>query len=381
MKILQSISNVFYVAFMLTVVFIVFNLPRCKAQDRYYTADDFRSSKQRGLMLSRVQTLQELTDKKIPEAKTTGANHGRIWIRIKHDANNVYTYEKPDALKTIDSAVRMAEKINYPLILTVEVLPRQGECDWWGSTARKDGIIKKWVELATRYKSKKIIMAYDLMNEPRRNPRMAGSTKEYIDFTIKIIKAIRAVDPNHAIAVEVLHNEMLADPYMSAIVPIKNLIYSPHGYSPLSITHQGEGSNTKRRPFPDPTSTNYNSTTYFSRVSYWKAPADFARKYNVPLWFGEFSCINWAPKNAQGLWSSTVWIESAIKYMESIGASWTYHAWREYQGWDAQFPSSWYEGQVFTNAKPASLPPSSARSDNTPTMSVLKKWFAKNVTL
>lgn len=344
---------------------------------RFFTADDFRASKQRGLMLSRVQTLQELTDKKMPDAKATGASHGRIWLRIKHDANNVYTYEKPESLAAMDASVAMAETLGYPLILTVEVLPRQGECDWWGSTARKDGIIKKWVELATRYKDKKIIMAYDLMNEPRRNPTKAGSVKEYIDFTIKMIKAIRAVDPNHTIAVEVLSNQMLADPYMSTIVPIKNLVYSPHGYSPLSITHQGT-STTVRKPFPDPASSSYKSLTYFGNVSYWANPRDFAIKYNVPLWFGEFSCINWAPKNALGQWSSTVWVEAAIKYMESIGASWTYHAWREWQGWDAQFPSSWYEGKTFLNGASTTLPSGSARTDSAPTMVALKTWFAKN---
>jgi endoglucanase len=344
-----------------------------QAHAQFITSNDFRNNGMRGLNLSLVQSYQELSAKNIPAARLTGANHGRLWIRARHDASNNYYFDKTTSLQAVDSALKVAEKEKMYLILTVEFLPKQGQDDWWGNTARKNGIIKLWQTLASRYKNKPVIAAYDLMNEPRRNTALQYSVKEYIDFQISIIKSIRTIDSNHTIAVEVLGNSMLGDPYMSAIVKIQNLIYSPHGYSYLAITHQGS-STTTVQPYP---STKYPSGM-FSSNPYWKVPNDFAKKYNVPIWVGEFSCINWAPKNSQGEWTSTRWIQDAIKYMESCGWSYSYHAWREFQGWDAEYPSSWYEGKTYVNGKPTVLPTSSVRSGSTPTMMVLKQSFLKN---
>jgi endoglucanase len=348
----------------------------------FITADNFRSSGFRGFNLSVVPDLASLKAKNIPAARLTGANHGRYWLQVNHDAGS-YTYyfcnykgiKIADPLPTLDEALKIAEANGFYLILTLEVLPKQGKDDWWGDTKRKAAITKVWTDLAARYKDRQIIAAYDLMNEPRKNPSKTCTTKEYIDFQISMIKAIRAVDVNHVIAVEVLSNQMLADPYMSTIAPIKNLVYSPHGYSPLSITHQGV-SGTTRKIYPA-TSGTYVAN-YFKNVSYWNDPAVFAKKYNVPIWVGEFACINWAPKNNQGEYTATRWTKDAIAYMESLGWSYAGHAWREWIGWDVEIPGSWYEGKTFTSAAPSSYPGTSVRSANAPTLLVYKEAFKKN---
>jgi endoglucanase len=338
----------------------------------FVTADDFRYSKMRGFNLSVVQTYDELKAKNIPAARATGANSGRIWVRVVHDASNRYYFQKSTAPKTIDSAVKIAKQVGMYLILTVEFLPRQDAADWWGNATRKNNMVKFWRDsLAKRYKNETTIAAYDLMNEPRRNPKLPGSDAECMTLQSNMVDAIRSVDSNHVIAIEVLDNQMLG---RVKPLPQKNLIYSPHGYSPLSITHQGIGSNTARKIYPA-TSGTYTAN-YFPNVSYWKAPRDFQLKYNAVIWVGEFSCANYAPKNSLGEWTSTRWIEDVIVQMKQWGWSWSYHAWREWQGWDAEFPSSWYEvNATFTNAKPSKLPPSSARSSTTPTMMVLKKYL------
>lgn len=407
MKILHSISNFFYVLATMICILLIFSIPKCGHAQRYFKATDFKNSQFRGYNGSYINILADLTAKDLPKAKESGANHVRLWIGIKHNSANSYYYcnysgtQISSPLTVIDSAVRLCEKLKLPMILTVEVHPRQAAVDWWGNQSRKDSISAFWKMLATRYKDKKIIAAYDLMNEPRVNQTYktapspdrtdASLTKEYIDFTRQIYSAIKTVDTNHVIAVEVLNNEMLGDSYMATIADstkstyLKNVIYSPHGYSPIKITLQGAGGGTVPLPFPDPTSATYNNTTYFANTSYWGTPRDFANKYKAVLWFGEFSCLNWAPKNAQGLWSSTVWIQSAINYMHSIGASWAYHAWNEYQGFNPLFPSSWYynsaNGVTFTSARPSKMPPSSAKSETAPTYLVLKQEFTKNDTL
>jgi hypothetical protein len=126
--------------------------------DRFITADDFRGSKMRGFNLSLVQSYPELTAKNIPAARATGANHGRLWIRIKHDASNRYTTENAYSIRAADSALKVAERVGMYIILTVEILPRQGFADYWGDATRQNNITKFWVDsLAKRYKGKKII--------------------------------------------------------------------------------------------------------------------------------------------------------------------------------------------------------------------------------
>jgi len=348
-------------------------------------ADDFRSSQFRGFNISVVETYSVLKGKNLSKIRASGANHARAWIQVTHDAYNRYFFESPTALKTLDSTIKEAAKVGLYLILTVEFLPKQGADDWWGNAARKSNMIKFWRDsLATRYKSKTVIAAYDLMNEPRVNSKLYCTVKEYMEFTRDMIIAVRAVDPNHTIVVEVLENQMLGDLSIRAdsavfnrtLRYIKNLVYSPHGYSPLAITHQGLSATT-RRAYPESSGT--YMANYFKNVTYWNEPAKFQNKYNVPIWVGEFACVNWAPKNSYGQWTSTRWTQDVINYMESLGWSWASHAWREYEGWDIEMPSSWYvTNATFYYAKPSKLPPSSARTDTAPTFALFRQYFTRN---
>lgn len=422
MKILHRFFDAVYIVAMISFVMLLFMIPKCStAQTRFMTAADFDSSKMRGFNISLVNSLGDLSYKNLIGAKATGANHVRYWMQIMHDANGKYFFSDrfgarlaSSPLKTLDSAVRLCEKLGIYLIPTIEVLPRQGACDWWGNTtyfttsiARKAGIKKIWVDsLARRYKDKKIIAAYDLMNEPRKNTAFIKknssgaivyqpTNKEYVQFTADLIAGIRAVDPNHAIVVEVLGNSMLYDlaygktdsvAFNQYLRYVKNLIYSPHGYSPMVITHQGTGIDLpNRRIYPDTTKNDKGKITYVAGYfdsaysSYWKQPAQFKKKYKAVIWVGEFSCINWAPKNMQGEWTNARWIKDAIKYMESQGWSWAYHARKEYQGWDSEYSSEWYTtNATFYKAKPSKLPPTSVLDVNAPAALELKAAFLKN---
>ena len=113
-----------------------------RPQTRFITSDDFRESKMRGFNLSIVHTLAQLNEKNIPAARSTGANVGRYWITVNHDADNVYAFTDTAMLTTLDSAVRIAQQVKMYLVITLQVLPDQGKCDLWGNTARKNGVIK-----------------------------------------------------------------------------------------------------------------------------------------------------------------------------------------------------------------------------------------------
>ena len=358
---------------------------------QYLTGDHFAGKLIRGFNLSTVYTLGDLTAKNIPAAKATGANIGRYWISVSHlpGSNNYYFSDHSGndlgstPLATLDSAIRIAEKEEMYLVVTLQVYPDQAACDLWGDNAdaigRRNGIKAIWQQLAARYKDKTIVAAYDLINEPRVNHNYA----EYLRWQSDIIEAIREIDPNHVIALECLRNNMYA---MILPLPYDNIIYTPHSYSPLSITHQGIttylgiSSTDVQRAYPD-ANTDINSLS--SALSDVRT---FSQRFHAPVWIGELSCVNWAPKNSQGEWTSTKWIDDDISIIEAEGWSWCYHAWREFQAWDAEIPSSFYDSYTFTNGAPftKSGKPSnwsSARTSTAPTIVMLKKWFGLNGTL
>jgi endoglucanase len=375
-------------------VFPAVNITSLPPSNQYLTGDHFRSKQLRGFNLSKVYTLSELKAKNIPAARQTGANIGRYWISVSHlpGSTDYYFCSTPStnigntSLETLDSAVRIAEKVGMYLVITLEVHPDQAECDLWGTSAeavgRRNGLKAVWQQIATRYKDKTIVAGYDLINEPRLNFNVA----EYLRWQAEMVEAIRAIDPNHVIAIECLKNQMYG---MMLPLPYPNLIYSPHGYSPLKITHQGigayQGSTDPAERQMYPGNSPYEAD-YFPNVSYWRAPMDFGKTYNAPIWVGEFSCVNWAPKNAAGEWVSTRWLDDCIKFMESVGWSWSYHAWREFQAWDSEIPSSYYDSYTFTNGAPftRSAKPSdwsSARTSTAPTITMLRKWFGLNASI
>jgi endoglucanase len=361
------------------------------SKGQYLTGDHFASKLLRGFNLSIVHTLSELTAKNIPDARATGANIGRYWISVSHlpGSTNYYYSDRAGndigttSLTTLDSAIRIAEKENMYLIVTLQVFPEQAACDLWGETAdaigRRNGLKAIWQQLAARYKDKTIVAGYDLINEPRTNFNYA----EYLRWQSDMIEAIRVIDPNHVIALECLRNNMYA---MMLPLPYDNIIYSPHSYSPLTITHQGittylAMANTDvRRGYPD-SATDINSLS--SALSDVRT---FSQRFHAPVWIGELSCVNWSPRNSQGEWTSTRWIDDDISIIEAEGWAWTYHAWREFQAWDAEIPSSYYDSYSFTNGAPftKSNKPSNwsaARSSTAPTILMLEKWFGLNGTL
>jgi hypothetical protein len=60
------------------------------------------------------------------------------------------------------------------------------------------------------------------------------------------------------------------------------------------------------------------------------APAiDFANRYRVHMYVGEFSAIRWAP-------GSEDYLSDLLTVMESHGWDWTYHAFREWDGWSVE---------------------------------------------
>jgi hypothetical protein len=60
----------------------------------------------------------------------------------------------------------------------------------------------------------------------------------------------------------------------------------------------------------------------------------FGKRYDVPIFVGEFSCVKWAPNK-----SAESYIADSLEFFESYGWSWSYHEYRRWYGWDSEMQS------------------------------------------
>jgi hypothetical protein len=90
-----------------------------------------------------------------------------------------------------------------------------------------------------------------------------------------------------------------------------------------------------------------------------KPVVDFQKRYNVHIYLGEFSAIRWAPGD-----SGYRYLKDCIEIFESHDWDWSYHAFREWNGWSVE------HGPDRADNKPAATP--------TDRQKLLCDWFAKN---
>ena len=86
----------------------------------------------------------------------------------------------------------------------------------WQSEENEERTVALWRAIAARYKDEKIVAGYDLLNEPGfPNPA------ELIELYLRIITAIREVDPYHMVIIE--GNNLTTDfSYVSPTLVIKS---------------------------------------------------------------------------------------------------------------------------------------------------------------
>lgn len=209
-----------------------------------------------------------ITNEDIIFLKKLGFNHIRVPFNFKlfvlEDHPEIFIDE---GFKRLDDVIRWCEEANLYVILDMHAAPggQTGDNidDSWGypylmeNETAKQATIKLWQKIAERYKDKKIILGYDLLNEPiphyLENKEILN--KELEPLYKRIVEAIRKVDRNHIIFLG------------------------------------GAQWNTNFSVFSEPFDNNIAYTFH----KYWM-PAeqieiqeyiDFGEKYNVPIWMGE----------------------------------------------------------------------------------------------
>lgn len=194
-----------------------------------------------------------------------------------------------------------------------------------------------WRNIAARFKDhpdRDAIWGYDLMNEPVLS-RRATANRENDALFLRAAKAIRFVDPGAVIIVE---SPGWASPATFADMrplPLENIIYQAHMYAPANFTHQFvipeatppiKGSNDLL-PYPGPANGEHWDKERLRKEL--KPVRDFQERYGARIYLGEFSAVVWAP-------GADVYLRDCIELFDEYGWDWSYHSFREWEGWSLE---------------------------------------------
>ena len=201
----------------------------------------------------------------------------------------------------------------------------RGDCRMFHDPVYAQLFIDCWVELVRRVTPwRDTIYGYDLINEACHSaPALPDG--DIFNLQRRCAEAIRAVDPDTPIVVE----PMYCDPGWFAqfsALKMDNVIYQVHLYYPHDYTHQGVLKRPDRvESWPDP-KKGWNREYLLRSL---RPAIDFQREHGAKMYAGEFSAIAWAP-NAE------LYIRDCISVFEELGWDWTYHAFREFNGWSVE---------------------------------------------
>jgi len=191
----------------------------------------------------------------------------------------------------------------------------------------QEHFLEVWKKIAQRYKGNQTIWGFDLVNEPN-DDQVSPDCKNWQDLALAAGKVIREIDPDRTLIVEPPKNGGASGWEHFNPLPLDHVVYSFHVYDPLRFTHQ-HVFNPKESIVTYPGEID---KTLWNRDTLLKAmqPAiDFAQRYRVHMYVGEFSAIRWAP-------GAEKYLADVTSIFEEQGWDWSYHAYREWQGWSLE---------------------------------------------
>lgn len=283
------------------------------------------------------------------------------------------TYEDWLAFKLDELARVLDEAAKYNIKVAINLQSSPGERIPDGTMRMvlekkyQDQFLSIWLDIARRFKGHSAVWGYDLVNEPVQAIPSPDGLKDWLGLQVEVGKAIRRIDPTTPIIIETDQWDTTETFKWLQPVDIPNVIYSVHMYWPGEYTHQGVWTDqgvAKDKCF-DPV-LSYPGTYAGSPLDKEALRRDlapvreFQLAYGVPIFVGEFSAVRWAP-------GADRYIDDCIALFEEYGWNWTYHAFREWDGWSAEHADL---PRDRTNHPLATTP--------TARMKVLEKWFNRN---
>lgn len=292
--------------------------------------DDGRGPQRRGVMLPG----RNPTDEDFGTLARWGATLARY--QMMRNWNGVDDNRDLDEFRAwIDGKLDCLEKVVLPaarkhgirIVVDLHVTPGGRRADREMAMFREkeyaDAFVETWRRIATRLKGNAdVIYGYDLVNEPTQYGR---APFDYWTLQRRAAEAVREIDPDTAIIVE--SNDWDSPAAFSYLSPLRmgNVIYQAHCYAPMEFTHQGVAGRQVGDVWPDP-SKGWDRD-YIRRAL---APVRaFEKRHGAKIYIGEFSAITWAR-------GADAYLRDCIAVFEEYGWDWSYHAFREWDGWSVE---------------------------------------------
>ncbi len=210
---------------------------------------------------------------------------------------------RSDAFRHLDWVIDEAAKRGMWTILDYHgYLPPAAHADgsasgYWSAEEMKRETIRIWAAIAARYRGNPAVALYDLINEP--NNSAPKGTKEpsataVTDLYDRLYHAIRAVDPDHLIAMEGVWDwRTLRDPGAAGYA---NVVYSLHWYHwNVKTTQEGDAGVARDVA----------------------GIREMWTRWRVPVYVGEFNHFG----------DQDVW-RAALAAYDQAGFSWTMWSWK-----------------------------------------------------
>lgn len=217
--------------------------------------------------------------------KSLGLNAVRLPVNYRHFEDDMEPFViKESGFKHLDRVINLCAEQGIYTILDLHATPGYQNQDWhadnpthkallWNYKHFQDRTVNLWEVFARRYKDNAWVAGYNLINEPGDPERTV--IRPLYD---RIIRAIRAIDPDHIIFLDgnryTIDFEDLGEPW-------PNIVCDVHDYAAPGFHNGGR--------YPGETFGRYFDAkvleeTFVKRCSY-------MQQHKVPAWVGEFGPI------------------------------------------------------------------------------------------
>ena len=246
------------------------------------------------------------------------------------DNQDIVEYAKwmDSRLDNLEDVLRWARARGMKIVVDVHVppggkRPSDREMNMFHSDVFAEAWIDTWRRIATRLRGNHdVIYGYDLINEPHQHDRVRN---DYWSLQRRAAEVVRAIDPNTPIVFESNGSDAPATFAYLSPLHMDNVIYQVHVYAPMAFTHQGVHGSPVGAKWPDP---EQKWDIDFLRETL-RPVREFEKRHHAKIYVGEFSAIAWAD-------GAENYIRDCITLFEEYGWDWTYHAFREWNGWSVE---------------------------------------------
>lgn len=214
-----------------------------------------------------------------------GINCLRVPFHYRHFEDDARPMElKEEGFRLLDRVIDACARHGIYTVLDLHAAPGFHNQRWhsdnpthrslfWTHRHFQDRVVHLWEGLAERYRDNHWVAGYNPLNEPADTE---GTTIG--PFYDRIMRAIRAIDPDHVIF---LDGNRHATDFEAFREPAPNTVYTVHDYALAGFADSGDYPGISRGQYVDAA---YVEKRFLDRAEYMRATG-------TPIWVGEFGPV------------------------------------------------------------------------------------------